>query len=180
MVAVYYSIKGKTFDVNMDHSGLFSNSSTDISKDEILSSVSSEKIINKYGTIGNTDYIFWLDLNLQQENVNSPKYYNKTLFVEKEFTFRDGKKLFSIKDNKDNFIDYIESTAVTIASGQHGIYQNYGKYVMLRGDYAIWNGFDWAKSTSAAPYKNTTVQARGIHYHFNGSSYLSLYGNQGK
>ena len=93
----FTTIKGKTFDVNMDHSGLFSNSSIDKPKDEILNSISSEKIINKYGTIGNTDYIFWLDLNLQQENVNSSKYYNKTLFVEKEFTFRDGKKLFFYK-----------------------------------------------------------------------------------
>ncbi len=176
----FTTIKGKTFDVNMDHSGLFSNFSIDKPKDEILNSISSEKIINKYGTIGNTDYIFWLDLNLQQENVNSSKYYNKTLFVEKEFTFRDGKKLFSIKNNENNFIGYIESAAVTIAGGQHGIYQNYGKYVMLKGDYAIWNGFNWAKSTSAAPYKNKTVQARGIYYHFNGSSYLSLYDNQGK
>ncbi len=176
----FTTIKGKTFDVNMDHSGLFSNFSIDKPKDEILNSISSEKIINKYGTIGNTDYIFWLDLNLQQENVNSSKYYNKTLFVEKEFTFRDGKKLFSIKNNENNFIGYIESAAVTIAGGQHGIYQNYGKYVMIKGDYAIWNGFDWAKSTSASPYKNKTVQARGIYYHFNGSSYLSLYDNQGK
>ena len=74
----------------------------------------------------------------------------------------------------------MNAAGANVATGQQGIYQAYNKYVMLKGDYAIWNGFNWAKSTSAAPYKNKTVQARGIYYHFNGSSYLSLYDNQGK
>ena len=51
----------------------------------------------------------------------------------------------------------MNAAGANVASGQQGIYQAYNKYVMLKGDYGIWNGFDWARSTSAAPYKNKTV-----------------------
>ena len=75
---------------------------------------------------------------------------------------------------------YTNAAGATLAPGQQGSYQSYGKYVQLSGYYSIWDSFDWKNSISPISYLNKTLEARGIYYHFNGSSYLSLYDNQGK
>ncbi len=133
---------------------------------------------NKYVMLKG-DYAIWNGFDWEK-NTSAAPYKNKTVQARGIYYHFNGASYLSLYDNQGKWIGYINAAGANVAPGQQGIYQAYNKYVMLKGDYAIWNGFDWAKSTSAAPYKNKTVQARGIYYHFNGASYLSLYDNQGK
>ncbi|MGM0198818.1 N-acetylmuramoyl-L-alanine amidase [Enterococcus sp. DIV1314a] len=133
---------------------------------------------NKYVMLKG-DYAIWNGFDWAKSTSAAP-YKNKTVQALGIYYHFNGSSYLSLYDNQGKWIGYMNAAGANVAPGQQGIYQAYNKYVMLKGDYAIWNGFDWAKSTSAAPYKNKTVQARGIYYHFNGSSYLSLYDNQGK
>ncbi|WP_373763120.1 N-acetylmuramoyl-L-alanine amidase, partial [Jeotgalibaca porci] len=133
---------------------------------------------NKYVML-NGYYAIWNGFDWEN-STSATSYKNKTLEARGIYYHFNGSSYLSLYDNQGKWLGYMNAAGASVATGQQGIYQSYNKYVMLKGDYAIWNGFDWAKSTSAAPYKNKTVQARGIYYHFNGASYLSLYDNQGK
>ncbi len=133
---------------------------------------------NKYVML-NGYYTIWNGFDWEN-STSATSYKNKTLEARGIYYHFNGSSYLSLYDNQGKWLGYMNAAGASVATGQQGIYQSYNKYVMLKGDYAIWNGFDWAKSTSAAPYKNKTVQARGIYYHFNGASYLSLYDNQGK
>ena len=171
-------IDSETIDTNT------SDSQSESSSEEIMrfraATVTSEKVVGKYTTIVSKDLILWKDFTMQTEIAKSSKYYLQTLYVEKEFTLSDGKKLVSLQDNKKQFLGYVVASSIKIVDGQQGSFQSISKYVSIRGNYTIWRNFKWEKRASASQYKNQTFQAKGIYYHFNGSRYLSLYNNQGK
>ena len=136
-----------------------------------------KKDFGKFVTISGTHPIWDNELKTSTPSTN---YKNKTLEAKYVYANFDGTTYYALYNNQGKLIGNIAAQGVTVASGQHGIYQAYNKYVMLKGDYPIWTTFDWARSIDLTPYKNKTLEARGIYYHFNGSSYLSLYDNQGK
>ncbi|MGX7298966.1 GH25 family lysozyme, partial [Enterococcus eurekensis] len=171
-------IPGKIFGVSSDYKGMFSNPIED--EDKIIepikdSSITSEKKLNKYTTITAKDFVFWKDLSFQTKNGMSSKYFQQTLFVEKEFTLSGGEKYLSIKDKNNKLLGYVDEKYLTLVNGEQGAHQEYGKYVSIKGTNDIWDGFAWKNSKSGLAYKNQTFQARGVYHHFNGSRYLSLY-----
>ena len=176
----FTDIQGKTFDVSMDHTGLFSNSVVKEPQIDEKVAISSEKDINKYGTVTLKNFTFWEDLNFEKEKGISNDYLQQTLFVEKEVTLIDGSKFLLIKDNKGNDLGYIDTVSIKISNENQGVYQSYGKYVSIKGNYNIWDSFEWKSSKLGVTYQNKTYQARGVYHHFNGSRYLSLYDSQDK
>ncbi|MCC9272938.1 MAG: N-acetylmuramoyl-L-alanine amidase, partial [Enterococcus aquimarinus] len=136
-----------------------------------------KKDFGKFVTISGTHPIWDNELKTSTPSTN---YKNKTLEAKYVYANFDGTTYYALYNNQGKWIGNIAAQGVTVATGQQGIYQSYGKYVTIKGNYTIWRGFDWKKSVDATPYKNKTLQARGIYYHFNGTSYLSLYDNNGK
>ena len=137
-----------------------------------------EQNYGKY-VILNGKQTIWSDFNWSKK-VDANAYKNKTIYAKEIYNHFNGTSYLSLYNNQNKLIGYIDVVGVTVANGQQGIYQSYGKYVMLNGKQTIWRDFNWSKKIDLTPYKNKTLQARGIYYHFNGSSYLSLYDNQGK
>lgn len=176
----FTEIKNKTFDVNMDHNGLFSNKSLKEEVEEIKPI--SEKVINKYATITGKGFVFWNDLSFKKQNTVSDNYFEKTLYVDKEYTYADGLKFVSIKDNKNQLIGYLDSRAIKYGSNKGGIYLSNPQYVTVRSqNYTIWQNFNFSKKRGmTSQYYNQTVQVRGKYNHFNGSTYYTLYTNDGK
>ena len=125
------------------------------------------------------NYDIWKGFEWKNK-VPGSTYKNQTLHARGYYNHFNGSRYLSVYDNKGKWIGYINEEGTALGSGQQGIYQNYGKFVSIKGNYGIWNGFDWQKSTAGSKYKNQTFQARGIYHHFNGSRYLSLYNNKGQ
>lgn len=169
-------IDSETIDTNT------SDSQSESLSEEIIrfraATVTSEKVVGKYTTIVSKELILWKDFAMQTEMAKSSNYYLQTLYVEKEFTLSDGKKFVSLQDNKKQFLGYVVASSIKIVSGQQGSFQSMNQFVSIRGNYTIWNNFNWEERASASKYKNQTFRAKGIYYHFNGSRYLSLYNNK--
>ena len=179
----FMAIPGKSFGVSSDYQGKFSNPIQIVTDDPEKSKNTLdifEKNINQYITITTKDFVVWEDLTLKKEIYKSVDYFRQTLFAEKEFTLLNGMKILSIKDNKKKHLGYINKLDTNIEEAAHGTHQKHGKYVSIKGNYDIWQDFDWKKSKSGSTYKNQTYEAREIYHHFNGSRYLSLYDNKGK
>lgn len=177
----FTAIKNKTFDVNMDHTGMFSNRSAIEEEVEEIKPVS-EKVINKYATITAKDYVFWNDLSFKKQNATSTSYFQQTLYVDKEYTYADGLKYVSVKNNKNQQIGIIDARSLTYATSQGGVYISQPLYVTVRSkNYTIWQNFNFSKTRGmTGQYYDQTVQVRGKYHHFNGSIYYSLYTNEGK
>lgn len=177
----FTDIPGKEFDVSIDYFGTFSNPIEIIIED--TESIKNTKIdtvkeINKYGTITSKEFSFWKDLDLKKENAKSRDYFRKTLYLEKEITLTDGSKYFLVKDNKEKTLGYIDIAGVKVANGEQGELNRINQFVTIKGTSPIWGSFKWNQNHSASKYKNKTVKAKGIYYHFSGANYLSLYDNQ--
>ncbi|MGM0138979.1 hypothetical protein IGI65_001430 [Enterococcus sp. DIV0755b] len=55
------------------------------------------------------------------------------------------------------------------------------RYVTISNkNYSIWQNFSWKKRSNSATYLNKTLEVRYRYDHVNGSSYYSLYDNNGK
>ena len=177
----FTEIKNKTFDVNMDHTGMFSNRSAIEGEVEDIKPVS-EKVINKYATITAKDFIFWNDFSFKKQNATSSQYFQKTLYVDKEYTYADGVKYVSVKDSNQKQIGIVDSRALTYATSRGGIYISHSLYVTVRSkNYKIWQNFNFSTTRGiTGQYYDQTVQVRGKYHHFNGSIYYSLYTNDGK
>lgn len=62
-----------------------------------------------------------------------------------------------------------------------GPYIKDGRFVTIsKKGYSTWSNFNWKKRNESTKLLNKTYQARGKYIHNNGSTYLSLYDNQGK
>ncbi|MFC6347534.1 hypothetical protein [Vagococcus carniphilus] len=62
-----------------------------------------------------------------------------------------------------------------------GPYIEDGRFVTIsKKGYSTWSNFNWKKRNESTKLLNKTYQARGKYIHNNGSTYLSLYDNQGK
>lgn len=124
-------------------------------------------------------YNIWNGFNWEM-SVPGSQYKNETLQARGIYHHFNGSRYLSLYDNKGKWLGYINELGTTLGNGDQGVHQNYGKYVSIKGNYDIWDSFDWKKNKSGISYKNETFQARGVYHHFNGSRYLSLYDNKGQ
>lgn len=107
-------------------------------------------------------------------------YQNQTLQARGIYYHFNGGNYLSLYDQQGKWVGYVNEAGTRAGKGQQGAHSNYGEFVTITGSYAIWGSFAWTNQKSMALYKNQTLEARGIYYHFNGSAYLSLYDNKGK
>ncbi|WP_430609817.1 GH25 family lysozyme [Enterococcus sp. DIV0876] len=67
-----------------------------------------------------------------------------------------------------------------ISQGQGGAITD-GRYATITKDnYTIWQNFSWTKKADSKAYLGQTLQVKVRYEHINGSTYYSLYDNQGK
>ena len=67
-----------------------------------------------------------------------------------------------------------------ISQGQGGAISD-GRYATITKDnYTIWQNFSWTKKADSKAYLGQTLQIKVRYEHINGSTYYSLYDNQGK
>lgn len=134
----------------------------------------------KYVTIKTKNVGIWQNFNWKQR-ANSTSYYGKPLEARGYYVHFNGKKYFSLYDNKGKWIGYINEDNVETNNSNVGFYQRYGKQVILTSkNYDIWQNFNWKKRDHSSNYYGQELEARGVYEHFNGGRYLSLYDKSGK
>lgn len=165
----YYAISNKT-----EFLGYIPTHYVTIAKGAHGSHHSYGKYVNIKG-----NYDIWKGFEWKNK-VPGSKYKNQTLHARGYYNHFNGSRYLSVYDNKGKWVGYINEKGTTLAQGQQGVYQKYGKYVTVKGNYKIWGNFAWSKSIPGSKYKNKTLQVKGVYNHFNGSRYLSLYDSKGK
>lgn len=164
--------KGEEYYLISDNSGLIGY----IQKTSIQFASGEQGLFNKlnrYVTIIGTSPI-WNDFTWEKSH--SPnRYKNKTFKAQGIYYHFNGSVYLSLYDAKNNWIGYINENGTRSAKAEQGIFNSLNRYVTVIDGPTIWDSFDWSKKTDITIYKNQTLKAKGIYYHFNGSVYLSLY-----
>ncbi|MGX7025113.1 M15 family metallopeptidase [Vagococcus hydrophili] len=134
----------------------------------------------KYATVTKKNYSLWQDFSFSQERNNSSNFYQKTLLMKGEYHHFNGTVYYSVYDNQDNWLGYINQDGVTIGEHRGGIYIPSGKYVTLtKKDYAMWRNLDFSQEkNNSTKFYEQTMLAKGEYHHFNGSVYYSIYNNK--
>jgi uncharacterized protein YvpB len=93
----------------------------------------------------------------------------------------DGMTWYSLYTNKKVWIGYVRANDIqlTAAQGRKFAYSNY--LTTTKKSVTIWSsfGFHHGLSTSASAYQQT-YRINGVYHHFNGSSYYSLFKDNGQ
>ena len=136
------------------------------------------QIESKYVTLKNNHNIW--DGFEWKNSVSSAKYLNRTYHSSGTYTHFNGANYLSLYDGQNKWLGYIDQSGTIEASGPQGVPQIENKYVTLKDNHNIWDGFEWENSVSSSKYLNRTYRSSGTYTHFNGANYLSLYDGQNK
>ncbi|WP_428778513.1 D-alanyl-D-alanine carboxypeptidase family protein [Vagococcus fluvialis] len=133
-----------------------------------------------YGTIKKKNYSLWNDFTFKKERNNTSQYYEQTLHMRGEYHHFNGSIYYSVYDNKNNWLGYLNQSAVTIGNNRGGTYISNGNYgTVVKKNYPLWQdlGFKKERNNSTKFYEQT-FQLRGEYHHFNGTTYYSVYDNK--
>ncbi|MFC6347936.1 serine hydrolase [Vagococcus carniphilus] len=134
----------------------------------------------KYVTVTKNNYSLWRNFNWKSLG-SSNQAYHQTLLARGKYQHFNGDTYYSLFDRNNKWYGYINANGTSVADGPQGIYQSYGKKVTIsKKNYSMWSNFSWKKRHNTSSFMNQTMLARGKYQHFNGSTYLSLYGGNNK
>lgn len=137
---------------------------------------------SKYATIISGNYTLWQNFDWSAKKGTTAALNGKTVKATGKYSHVNGATYYSLYDNKNKWLGYINAAGVKTTSNAQGAYQAYGKYVTLtKKNYTIWGNFNWSskKNTTSSLY-GKTYQAKGKYEHWNGSTYYSLSDSTGK
>jgi Lyzozyme M1 (1,4-beta-N-acetylmuramidase) len=131
----------------------------------------------EYVTVKSKNYDIWQNFNWKKRDQSS-NYYGQVLLAKGYYDNFNGSRYLSIYDKSNQWIGYINENSTILAKDKSGFYQSYGAYVTVKSrNYDIWQNFNWKKRDRSSNYYGQVLLAKGYYENFNGSRYLSLYGN---
>ncbi|MEG0255854.1 bifunctional metallophosphatase/5'-nucleotidase, partial [Vagococcus sp.] len=134
----------------------------------------------RYVTISKDNYDVWSNFNWKKRT-SSKKVLNETFQAKGHYKHINGATYFSLYDNKGNWHGYINANAVKVGEGKQGAYISYGKKVTIaKKGYSTWSNFSWKERNTTDKMMKEKFTAKGMYNHINGSTYYSLYDNDGK
>lgn len=133
-----------------------------------------------YVTISKNNYSMWSNFNWTKKS-DTKQFMYKTYQARGRYEHFNGSSYYSLYNNKNQWMGYVNSDAVTKGNGAQGAYISDGrKQKVVNGNYDVWENFSWKKKTSSKTYLNQTFTMRGRYDHFNGSVYYSMYDAKGE
>ncbi len=134
----------------------------------------------KYVTITKQNYSLWRNFSWNKLG-SSNNIYHKTLYAKGKYKHFNGETYYSLFDKNNKWYGYINAKGSSVADGPQGVYQSYGQRVTIsKKNYSMWSDFNWKQRHNTTSFINKQFTARGKYQHFNGSTYLSLYGDNNK
>lgn len=138
---------------------------------------------DKYGTIMVNHYKIWKELQqFKSYNGTSEPYYQKTVRIDGKYNHVNGNTYYSLYDNQDRWIGYIDAQGVKTSDSRRGQYFKDEKSVQIvKENYSLYDNLDNFHKTgkTGADYRNVTLTARGYYHHENGETYYTLYDDNG-
>lgn len=133
---------------------------------------------NKYVSVAKSGYGFWSSFGFSKKVHYTSNYNHRTLLVKNTYYHSNGSTYYSVYRN-GNWYGYLTSAAVKSAKAAQGNAVSTNKYVSItKKGYTIWGDFNWkSKKHYTSNYYHKTFQVKTIYYHYNGSTYYSLYQN---
>lgn len=133
----------------------------------------------EYVTVKNPNYSMY-----DSRNWNSPyktdKFNGQTLRATGYYNHFNGSTYYSLSNNKDQWLGYVNADAVNKAGDDWGSRVTKEQYITVtNGNYNFYTARDFNKKKSAKDYQNTTLKSIGYYRHFNGSTYYSVQDNKG-
>lgn len=169
-------------DVSHDYHGLLASGATGGTGGASTAPTSSPQgpwiAANQYVSVTHTGYPVYSGFNWAVKQPIS-NLYHRTYHVTGKYHHQNGSTYLSLYDNKGNWQGYINAKGVD-AAGQQGPHYADNRYVTFtHTGYPLYNGFSWSVRHSGSSVYGKTYHSTGIYYHFNGSTYLSLYTGTG-
>lgn len=133
---------------------------------------------NRYVTVQAKSLILYDNLNEKIKSKNGAHYLN-TYLSKAQYHHINGKTYLSLYDNKDNWLGYVNSQDVQIASGPQGSWMSTNKYAtLLRTDRPIYENFSGKLKGNTNSVYGKTYKVSGGYHHFDTQWYYTLYDNQ--
>lgn len=161
------------FDISSDYAGIYSEGATP----NIETTPGPYIADGRYVTVTNNNYDIYSNFNWSVSGQTN-KIHQKTYQARGRYEHSNGLTYYTMYDSEGTWQGYLDSRAVTPASGPQGIYQNDGRYVEITEvNQDIFNDFSWSKRDTTSKHLGKSYQARGRYEHFNGETYYSVYDN---
>ncbi|MDT2831934.1 hypothetical protein P7H62_13340 [Vagococcus carniphilus] len=134
----------------------------------------------RFVTLTKKNYNTWSNFNWKYK-FNGKDISNRTFISKGKYYHQNGSVYLSLFDNKGKWYGYINEKAVAVGKGSQGAYVKDGRRVIFsKSNYNTWSNFNWKYKVSGKNMVNKTFVARGKYYHQNGSTYLSLFDDNGR
>lgn len=103
---------------------------------------------------------------------------NGTYVVKGKYNTFAGKTYYSMYGEKNQWAGYLLAGTFTATTKPQGVWLSYKSNVKVTKNYPLWRSFNWRQNGTTHQYK--TLRVNGYYAHSNGSTYYSLYTQQGK
>ncbi|MCA5012461.1 MULTISPECIES: GH25 family lysozyme [unclassified Enterococcus] len=139
---------------------------------------------NKYVTFTKKGQTIWGDINtFSSKKGNTTDLYQKTYKVSGKYNHIAGAVYYSLYDNNNKWVGYINANGPTVAPGPQGTWLSNNDYVTItKKNTTLWgdiNNFSSKKGNTTDIYQQT-FHAKGKYNHIANVTYYSLYDNDGK
>lgn len=159
-------------DANIDYTGRFTQN---VSK--------AYELTDTYVTINIQNHTVYGDKALSVKKQSTSDIYHKTFKAERYYLI-NGIKYYSIYDKNDKWQGYVSEEDIKLGANNQNrtggaFYQQTGRYAIVKKEnYTLWRGLDFKEKKGTARL-NQQYQVKGLYYHFNGSTYASVYDHSG-
>ncbi|WP_225884279.1 C39 family peptidase [Lacticaseibacillus mingshuiensis] len=134
-----------------------------------------------------TDYLTVIDDTPLYRNFDSVvlnaagKYYHQTLRSRGLYHHFNGRTYASLYDNANQSVGYAPLSSLQAGSGVWGAGLAVDQYATISSrNFTLYQNFDWVKKSTRAANYQKTFQIKYLHHGFNGSTFASLYNNNGR
>ncbi|ALS35704.1 cell wall-associated NlpC family hydrolase [Enterococcus rotai] len=139
---------------------------------------------NEFVTVTNKSSTIWGNINdFSAKKGSTASLYQKTYHAQGRYNHFSGDVYYSLYDNKNTWLGYVNLKDLQKADGKRGIWMKNNEQVTIaKKGYTIWgdiNNFSSKKGSTNTVYKKT-FHAQGRYNHFSGEVYYSLYDNNNK
>lgn len=134
---------------------------------------------SNYACIENKNAPIYDNLGTLNKIGTTAKLYLDTVKNSGYYITYNGKRYYSLYDNNDEWIGYVEDKYLTITNDSCGINRKYSttQYATIKkNDWRIWESISPFKTVKykTEDLKNNTYRIANVYYHFNGNTYYSL------
>ncbi|WP_162261089.1 GH25 family lysozyme [Lacticaseibacillus camelliae] len=134
---------------------------------------------NRYVTVTHTGYPLYSSWNWAIIHTGS-SVYHQTFHSTGIYHHINGGTYLSLYDVNGIWAGWINANAVEVGSGQQGPWFADNRRVKVTHvGYPLYSNWNWSVRHTGSSVYGRTFKSTGKYYHFNGSTYLSLYDNSG-